>query len=50
LENDFISNNFEGFGIPMVHQAHGTFPNYISLKDGFLSQFKPLGFLVKLHE
>jgi gentisate 1,2-dioxygenase len=32
------------------HQAHGTFPNWISLRDEFLAQFMPLGFFDRLHE
>lgn len=31
-------------------QAHGTFPNWISLRDEFLAQFRPLGFFDRLHE
>lgn len=26
-------------------QAHGTFPNWITLRDGFLAQIGPLGFV-----
>jgi hypothetical protein len=28
-------------------QAHGTFPNCITLRDGFLAQIGPLGFVNK---
>jgi hypothetical protein len=26
-------------------QAHGTFPNWITLRDGYLAQLAPLGFV-----